>query len=516
MGKIYKYTNAFIEKIQKNKRKIIAIVNQSQIHRIKVYILLVAMMISMLDSVFAIDNPNIEYGDYRIFCHKDTNMYVMYGKNPQPNYEYYYIKDGNEYPVYCINLGLKGAEERADGYVVNANKNIDDNILHNIVLNCYPYKSVEELGVKTVSQAKFASQFAIWIYTSNLNENYISAILPEYECVVNAIKNIYDSATIKKSSQNNDNDNIVFNEQKIEKSNGIDYYTKEVEIINQEKILNLELYSEDKNIIIEKNNGKYKIKIPVDKVDSEYESLIKINIEAKEENALFGISTEAGYQDVAITLKNTFDLEDEKEVEFKNLKRNISIIKKDATTDELLEGVKYYIKYENGDIIGEYTTDKNGRIDLKIYENQNILIEEIEALKDYILDNNVYELKEDETEKVLYNKKKEGNIKIIKKSKEYNELSNLPENTPLKDVRFYIYNQDMELVDDIVTNEYGIAISKNLPVGKYYIKEYETNLNYQLLENMVEVEIMENEEIVNVEILNDNVEIPKKLPITGR
>ena len=65
-------------------------------------------------------------------------MYIKYNGVMQANYEYYYIKDGAEYPVYCLNLGLKGAEDNYNGYIVNGDKKITDEKLQLIILNSYP------------------------------------------------------------------------------------------------------------------------------------------------------------------------------------------------------------------------------------------------------------------------------------------------------------------------------------------------------------------------------------------
>ena len=223
MGKIYKYTNIVLETIQRNNRKINAIIKRSKIHRIKVYVMLIAMILTIINPLYAIENESA-----KVYCRIDPKMYIKYYGNPQPNYEYYYIKDGEELPAYCVNLGLKGAEEESDGYLINTNLDVTDKILKSIVLNCYPYKSIEELGLTTKEEAKFASQFAIWIYTANLNIDYIQPILSENQNVVEAIKTIY-YAGINDSQKNNV---LEFNssEQDVERINNKFYYTKIIAI----------------------------------------------------------------------------------------------------------------------------------------------------------------------------------------------------------------------------------------------------------------------------------------------
>ena len=222
MGKIYKYTNIVLETIQRNNRKINAIIRRSKIHRIKVYIMLMSMILTVINPIYAIENKST-----KVYCRIDPKMYIRYYGNPQPNYEYFYYNNGEELPAYCVNLGMKGAEEEKDGYLVNTNSNISDYILKSIVLNCYPYKTIQELGLTTREEAKFASQFAIWIYTANLNIDYIQPILNENQNVVEAIKNIYYSGinNQKKSIElNSSEQNVGWNStSKILTINGTEY-----------------------------------------------------------------------------------------------------------------------------------------------------------------------------------------------------------------------------------------------------------------------------------------------------
>lgn len=509
MGKIYKYTNLVLETIQRNNRKINAIIRRSQIHRIKVYVMLISIILTIINPIYAIEEQS------KVFCRIDPNMYIKYLGNPQPNYEYYYLKNNEELPVYCVNLGMKGAEEEKDGYLVNINQNINDTLLKSIVLNCYPYKSIQELGLNSREEAKFASQFAIWIYTANLNIDLIEPILTENQNVVNAIKNIYYSGI--NDSQRNDILKFESSEQNIEKINNKFYYTKTISTTQKELMNDIEVTTNQKDVIITKLTDSYKICVPVDIVDKQYN--LELGIKLIEKAALYGISTKEGYQDVVLTLKDNLSEMTTYRVNFENMKKKVTIVKKDKDTGLPIEGVKYAIQNEHFVLIGEYETDINGEIKLELLDIRNIFVNEINVPDEYILDTETYslELKENKENNLeLYNTKKKGNIKIIKKTKEYNELTGIKDNMPLKGVSFYIYDMNMNLIDDITTDEYGCAISKKIPTGKYYIKEYKTHEGYTLLEELIEVEIINNDEMVNVEILNNNINIPKKLPVTGR
>lgn len=521
MQKIYEYKSSAIFLFQKKIRRINAYIKQGQIKRIKVIIMLFCLFLSSFKVAFAIENENIYYGAYKIQCYKDPYMYIKYNGVMQVNNEYYYIKDGIEYPVYCLNLGLKGAEDNLSGYIVNGNEKINDDKLNLIILNSYPYKSVEELGLNNIHEAKFASQFAIWCYIEKLDLNLIEPISDMNIKLVETIKEIYNSINDDIDSKNI---SLDFREgkQNFECIENINYYTKELEIVNKKNIIDFNIINEDKNIkLLKLADTKYKICVPVENVDNYYNVELDFNLNAKENIVLFGKTTLEGYQNVAITLKDSFESNIKKSIMFEEFETNIKIIKRDKDTNIPIDGVKYKIEDENGTFLGEYITNENGEINLKLFNTNDlkIKVKEIESLNNYKIDTNVYEylVKPNSSLNIeLYNEKKKGYIEIIKKTKSYNKWTKLPENYPLEDVCFNILDEEFNVVDSLKTNEYGYAISKKLPIGKYYIKETKTNDYYEIKSELIEIEILSDEDKVNVQILNDNVFIEEKLPVTGR
>ena len=490
---------------------------KNKIRRIKVYVLLMIVFASpLLNTVCAIENSNVEYGDYNIYWYNDPNIYVYYNSNPQPNYEYYYNKNGIDMPAYCLNLGKKGAED-LNGYIVNAKTQIQDDTLKSIVLNCYPYVSKEELGLNR-DQAMFASQFAIWIYTEGLEINSITANGEENQCVVDAIVRIYNNGIQNVNTYNIDIEKSISN-QRYELIDNIGYYLKDIEFSNLTNIKELNIKTEDKNVKIIKEKNKYSVAVPVSNVKKDYSLDLDIEIIAKENATLFGVSSIDGFQDMAVTLNDTFNTSIKEKLDYYNTEREIIIEKRDIDTQEPLEGVEYSIKDEYNNEIGIFKTDKNGEIRIKIYDENisKLYAKELKTLEKYIIDNDIHELDiKNNSNFKLYNEKKKGKIKIMKRTKEYNPLTDIEENMPLSNVSFYIYDSNMNIVDNITTDKHGCAVSKELPLGKYYIEEYKTNDGYKLLDKRIEVEIKEESQTVNIQILNENVDVPNELPKTGR
>ena len=522
MKKVIDYTQTAFYIFQYNTRKINAIIKRSQIHRIKLYIMLFCMLVSYFNNIFAIENNNIPYGQKDIRYNLDEKSYITYNGIRQKNTEYYYIENGKEYTAYCVDLGLNGAECSKEGhYTINANEKIEEKVLKDIILNCYPYRTVEELGVATVDEAKFASQFAIWCYTAKLNLDNMAPTSQEYSRVASCIRNIY---SIGMNGYNSDV-TLDFNvtPQYIEFINGIEYYVKEIEIINANNIRNFELLAKDENVNITCEGDRYRVYVPVDYVDKSKSISVELEekMVAKENVALLGGSNNPEYQRVAVMINDAFDYTEKINLTFTTDKSRIVVKKVDKETSEPLEGVVYDVEYDNGEKIGEFVTDENGEFEIVLRNNEKcvINIKEKQEKEFYSKDYGVHKVEVNLQENklvVLTNEKKKGTIEIIKKSKEYNQITGYLENTPLKGVSFYVYDEKGNMVDDITTDEYGQAKTKFLKSGVYYIEEYATIDGYKLLEGKKKVEISYPGENVQVIILNENIDIPKKMPVTGR
>lgn len=144
----------------------------------------------------------------------------------------------------------------------------------------------------------------------------------------------------------------------------------------------------------------------------------------------------------------------------------INIYKKDMDTKELItnSGIKIKIKdLNNNTYVGEYEF-KDGKINIKLPVGK-YQIEEISTVSPYILNNQKidFEIKNNDGEKNIdfFNKEQKGKINIKKTNEENEKLDN---------VEFEIYNDKNELVDKLITKD-GVATSKELPLGKYILKE---------------------------------------------
>ncbi len=144
------------------------------------------------------------------------------------------------------------------------------------------------------------------------------------------------------------------------------------------------------------------------------------------------------------------------------------------------------------------------------------IVKEIEAPKDYLLDEKSYivEITENEqtVELELVNVLKRGSIHGIK----IDNLSN-----PLEGALIGLFSADTtkftkkNALMTATSDKEGNFEFNNLPVGKYIVKELKAPKGYILNEKVYEVTIEENEQIIELKIVNEAEVIEVKSPMTG-
>ncbi len=183
----------------------------------------------------------------------------------------------------------------------------------------------------------------------------------------------------------------------------------------------------------------------------------------------------------------------------------VKIKKVDSNNDnKKLEGAKFKIEDSKGKIVGELVTNKEGEAISKDLPKGNYTLVEIEAPKDYELlkDNITVKIEKDAVVEIKIGNKKlpdpMGKMKLVKV-----DISD--KNKKLAGAKFHIEDSKGKIVGELVTNEEGEVISKNLPIGNYTVVEIEAPKGYELLKDKIAVKV-EKDTVVEIKIGN------KKLP----
>ena len=177
-------------------------------------------------------------------------------------------------------------------------------------------------------------------------------------------------------------------------------------------------------------------------------------------------------------------------------KGQLKIVKYDSN-NKVLSGVKFEIADKDGNVVDTITTDENGRAISKKLMLGTYTYKEVEAPSNVVMDTTAHEFVLNENNQVItkevVNKVKEGKLKIIK----------VDENDePLQGVKFNIYDENKKLVDTIVTDENGVAESKELEKGKYFYQEIEAPEGIVVDNTMYPFEIVEDGQNVIENMVN--------------
>jgi len=363
----------------------------------------------------------------------DPVQYVLY-KGKTVGYSMVgHTLNGIKYPAYCIEPNKDGVFETSS-YDVNLEGMVKDSKIVNIIRNGYPYKTAKELGLKNDHEAYYATKTALWCYVNSRDINDYESLSPEYDYILNVIKNIYQKGIASSYITANPTLDIkALNEIHVDEKDN-NYFSKSFNISSNYNVNNYEVSFLTENlpegtVIADKNNipktkfngnEEFKVLIPIDNIKEDI-GTIKLNVKASIRTArvLFGNAPD-NLQDHAVTIMASEDIENNIEFEYE-----------------------------------------------KVY----------------------------------------GTIKIVKTSSKKNDYSSKNEGEYLENAKFEIRNKNKELVETIVTNEEGIAVSQKLERGIYYIKEIEAPEYYLSNDTEYEVEILEQNQEIELNITDENVEL---------
>ena len=151
----------------------------------------------------------------------------------------------------------------------------------------------------------------------------------------------------------------------------------------------------------------------------------------------------------------------------------LQIVKSDEDTGARISGVRFEIRKVNGEIIGTYTTDRNGVISIPNAESGWYTITELKAADGYQLDATPVQacVKDGETTTVEITNQSMASIMFHK--------VDANSGRGLYGVKFVLYDSGKNPIGEYPTDQDGyIYIDDELTPGKYYIRELEAAEGY--------------------------------------
>lgn len=447
----------------------------------------------------------------------------------------YYIdsQTGEKYPAFCVEPAKQGVGTGYTEYATTLSKEKNAGIWR-VLSKGYMGTTYKDWNLECDDDLYSATKIALHSYVQNISPkekyrigtrsvdgNTVEEIQRRALKVLDVAQLIYTHGVNGTEKYEEPQINVIqYGEKNVEILNGIEYYTQKYKVNANKQLISYEI--ETNNLvkgtkILNLNNQEisnqtdnyFKIAIPTKNIKEEINGNILIKNAKVKTCPIYYCKSSIQNAQSYVTYTSAYEITNGNiGIKIKNDNCNLQILKLDAETDKPIENVTFEISKANGESIGEYTTDKNGLIEIKNLEPGIVKVKEIKVDNKYILDKEErqVELEWGKTAKIqIENNRKKGNLRIVKVDAENNEIL-------LENVKFKLYDSKDNFIEEITTDAKGEAVVENLNIGDYYLQEVETDEKYILYNEKIEVTVNWNEETV-VKIENEkakgNIQIVK-------
>ncbi len=252
-----------------------------------------------------------------------------------------------------------------------------------MIINGYPYKSIEELGVANKEEAFTATKQAIYCYIHGNKLADYQGIGEAGARTLNAMYRIVENAN--HSTETKISSTIQINKIENEwKQDGIEkgYVSKIFNITaganiksgtvkiakeNEQEVEGIKITDmENKEKEQFLRNEKFKVLVPIKNMTrvGNFKLIVEGQVETKP--ILYGAAPNSTYQDYALTASTYEDGVGEKSDEYPENETKIIIIKEDEKTKERLENTEFELLDENQNVVyADLKTDEKGKIEIK-------------------------------------------------------------------------------------------------------------------------------------------------------
>lgn len=402
-----------------------------------VFIILVLQFCVFYNSVVAtqLDSANIYMvGDCgSLLRYKGVEVKVSYVQ---------YTYEGVNYPAYCLDKTKPGAENGA--YTVSVNSMIQDVGLWRRIINGYPYKSLEELGVANKEEAFTATKQAIYCYIHGNNPADYTPIGEAGERTLRAMHQIIAQAQSSSETKISNyielkDEDVNWKVDEIEKS----YISKVFSILSDAQIQDYSIHFQENTIdgikITNLQNTvknefqpdeKFKILIPIESLREKGEFRILANAKVKTKPVLYGTAPDSGLQDYALTAATYEDGVGEISLQYPKNETEIIVIKQDEESNERLKNVEFALLNENKEVIKQgLLTDEEGKIQISNLLPGKYYLKEVHTSLGYIPTEELIELEvewNDSLTVTVYNQKEKKPEIKTEKNETVKQVKKLP------------------------------------------------------------------------------------------
>ena len=348
------------------------------IKKITVIILLIIMLACNFSFCHATEINNQQY----VLKIRYSDPVLKYATSELKNSYTFYIKDGNEYPAYCLNKIAPGVGEYRAGteYKVTPKRIENDAKIWRVFTNGYPYKTPEEMECETKEEAYTATLQAIYCikydYAINDFKNY-HPINESGERVLNALKklvkfanddnNVKYSSIIYVGAVNNKweidkiDNNFISQEYKVENNGLQENFRVRLGANEISGIKVTDLNNEEKDVFNKDEN--FKVLLPIDQIEVAGQFYINVFGKIKSMPIYDAYHKETRYQNYGLTHGMYEEGQGSLLVKYQKGESQVTIIKRDNETKKRLSNAAFNILDESQKVVYmDLITNENGEV----------------------------------------------------------------------------------------------------------------------------------------------------------
>ena len=195
----------------------------------------------------------------------------------------------------------------------------------------------------------------------------------------------------------------------------------------------------------------------------------------------------------------------------------ILIHKISSVDGKAIPGVTFLLYDSTNTPVAQATSDDHGYAWFEDLPAGRYFLREMEN-EGYVRDTQkktVYVKPSETTEVEWENTPITGQIQITKRSADYNSTNGLPAGTLLEGAVFEITDKAGNVVDTIRSNSRGLAISKQLPLSRYFVREVKAPEHYGISEKELTVYLEYEGQIARLEVEDKSLSTGVSITKTG-
>lgn len=449
-----------------------------------------------------------------------------------------------EIPAYCVNPNTTGVPQTVDvGESIEylAEEKTSDTKVLGIVANGYPTRSLEELGLENKYQGYYATKMALWCYLlsnwdiNNLKVNSaLSGVeLQRAQKMLAAAKDIYARGTAWNEvlspevtcTPDRDTAYEVTIDGKQYKQQVFTFWSKtwvcdyavEVSFTDPGSVPRgtriVDMNNRDITTITTEGTGdgyagKFKVLYPLESVEGETGSVqLSFRTDVYKYAVFYAICQEKDeygeLQNYVVDTDPTTEMDlstfsnyaDQPVEEYDT---GLRIIKYETGTEIPISGARFEVVGPDGDSVGTFVTNGDGRIEIPLSKSGNYTVIEREAPQHYMISEEpaqnvtvVY----DEVAEVTFFNDPYGTLRIEKKS---NTGMNLP------GAVITVEHIESGQTFTATTSSAGVAIFDEIPLGAYRIQEKTAPVGWQLDDTVYTATVVAGE-TTTIPIINEEL-----------